>query len=177
VLLSQGIPREKIVLTLAADARYIGQFNEVEVPLKTEELTTEGIEGLVDDFHARHEALNGYSMQTAPVEIVNLRVVGRGIVDKPATARSETEDRNFSSDPTGYRKAFFSDRFTEVPVYDGMKLPAGSTLNGPAIVEEETTTVIVQPGYNLTCDNFGNYLVYRKGMSLEESIALLRKGA
>jgi N-methylhydantoinase A len=58
-----------------------------------------------------------------------------------------------------------------------MKLPAGSTLNGPAIVEEETTTVIVQPGYNLTCDNFGNYLVYRKGMSLEESIALLRKGA
>jgi hypothetical protein len=37
--------------------------------------------------------------------------------------------------------------------------------------------VIVQPGYRLTCDDFGNYLVYREGVSLEESIAVLKKGA
>jgi N-methylhydantoinase A len=175
-LLSQGIPRAKIVLALAADARYIGQFNEVEVPLKFDELTVEGIKELVNDFHARHEALNGYRMQTAPVEIVNLRVVGKGIVDKPETMRAASQKADFSAELTGHRKAFFEDNFMEVPVYDALRLSAGVTLRGPVIVEQETTTVIVQPGYKLTCDDFGNYLVYREEMSLEESIALLKKG-
>ena len=175
-LLSEGIPRGKIVLALSADARYIGQFNEVEVPLKVDELTPEGIKELVNDFHARHEALNGYSMPTAPVEIVNLRVVGKGIVDKPEIVRPASQKDDSPARPTGHRKVFFEEGLKEVPVYDGLRLSAGSTLIGPAIVEQETTTVIVQPGYKLTCDDFGNYLVYKEGVSLEESIALLKRG-
>src|SRR5262249_40967856 len=135
-LLSQGIPREKIVLALALDARYIGQFNEVEVPLKVEELTTEGIKELVDDFHARHEALNGYRMPTAPVEIVNLRVIGKGIVDKPEIVKGASPKGGSSMEPTGHRKAFFDDGFKNVPVYDALRLSAGSTFSGPVIVEQ-----------------------------------------
>lgn len=175
-LLSEGIPREKILLALSADARYIGQFNEVEVPLKTDELTPEAVQELVNDFHARHESLNGYSMPSAPVEIVNLRVVGKGIVDKLEIMRPASREGDSSAALTGHRKAFFENEFKEIPVYDGERLSAGSTLAGPAIVEQETTTVIVQPGYKLTCDDFGNYLVHRNDMSLEESIALLKRG-
>jgi N-methylhydantoinase A len=175
-LLSEGIPRDKIVLALSADVRYIGQFNEVEVPLASDGWTAAGIEQLVGDFHRRHEALNGYRMPSAPIEIVNLRVVGTGIVDKPQMMKSASSETQAALSPIGHRKAFFDNGFTEVPVYDGFQLPPACSINGPAIVEQSTTTVIVQPGYQLSCDDFGNYLVYRDGVSLEESIAVLKRG-
>jgi N-methylhydantoinase A len=177
ILLSEGIPRDRIRLGLSADARYIGQFNEVEVPLKDSELTSEGIRELVNDFHARHEMLNGYSMAAAPVEIVNLRVVGKGLVEKLEMMKPAPSDREPAAAPSGHREAFFDGAFKKVPVYDGLRLPPGIDLMGPLIVEQETTTVIVQPGYRLTCDDYGNYLVYREGATLEESISALKKGA
>lgn len=174
-LRSEGIPREKIVLALSADVRYIGQFNEVEVPLGSDAWTAAGIEQLVGDFHRRHEALNGYRMPSAPIEIVNLRVVGTGIVDKPQIVKSASSGTQLGASPIGHRNAFFGNGFTEVLVYDGFQLPPACSINGPAIVEQSTTTVIVQPGYKLSCDDFGNYLVYREGVSLKESIAVLKR--
>jgi N-methylhydantoinase A len=176
-LLSEGIPRDKILLVMSADVRYIGQFNEVQVPLNSDAWSSADIEQLVQNFHQRHEALNGYRMPSAPIEIVNLRVVGTGIVDKPQIVKPASAGAHLPVTPVGYRKAFFDNQFTEVAVYDGLQLPSGGSITGPAIVGQSTTTVIVQPGYRLTCDDFGNYLVYREGVSLDESIAVLKRGA
>jgi N-methylhydantoinase A len=119
-LRSEGIPRDKIVIALAADLRYIGQFNEVEVTADNDEWTPAVIERLVQNFHQRHEALNGYRMPSAPLEIVNLRVVGTGIVDKPELAQPSTSDQRARAAPMGCRKAYFDDGFTDVFVYDGV---------------------------------------------------------
>ena len=75
-LASEGVPRERVELIRSVDLRYAGQFNEVEVPRP-------------EDFHARHEALYGYSMPGAPTELINLRLSARGITDKPALQGSE----------------------------------------------------------------------------------------
>jgi len=163
-----------MALAASADLRYIGQFNEVEVPLPSDPWNPAGLERLLAGFHQRHEELNGYRMASAPVELVNLRVVGTGIVDKPELVKSA---RAGAAAPLGSRAAFFGDGFTEVPVYDGLQLPAGCDLAGPAIVEQSTTTVVVQPGYRLSCDDFGNYLVYRDETTLEDSIAALKRSA
>lgn len=145
-----------MVMSLTADVRYVGQFNEVEVPVESEEWAPETIERLVRDFHKRHEALNGYRMPTAPVEVVNLRVVGTGMVEKPEFLKAPSSDRPFPVSPIGSRRAFFDAGLTDVPVYDGLQLAAQSRITGPAIVEQATTTLVVQPGYELTCDDFGN---------------------
>jgi N-methylhydantoinase A len=155
-LLSERIPRDKMVMSLTADVRYIGQFNEVEVPVESEEWAPETIERLLADFHRRHEALNGYRMPTAPVEIVNLRVVGTGMVEKPEFLRAPIPDRPPPVTPIGSRRAFFDAGLRDVPVYDGLQLTAQSRVTGPAIVEQATTTVVVQPGYELMCDDLGN---------------------
>jgi N-methylhydantoinase A len=175
-LLSEGIPQNKIVISFTADVRYVGQFNEVEVPVASEEWAPHTIERLVRDFHRRHEALNGYRMASAPVEIVNLRVVGTGIVEKPEFLKAASPDHPLPVTPIGSRRAFFDEGLVDVPVYDGLQLTAQSRITGPAIVEQATTTVVVQPGYELMCDDVGNYFVYRDGFSLEESIAALREG-
>ncbi len=176
MLRSEGIPRDRMVVALTADVRYIGQFNEVEVPAESDEWTPHVVEQLVQNFHQRHEALNGYRMASAPVEIVNLRVVGTGMVDKPQFAKPSSSEQRVAATPIGHRKAFFDDEFTDVPVYDGFQLAPGNRITGPTIVEQATTTVVVQPGYQLMCDDFGNYLVYRGGVNLEECIAQLKEG-
>jgi N-methylhydantoinase A len=46
----------------------------------------------------------------------------------------------------------------------------GNKISGAAIVEEPTTTLVVAPNYELTCDSYNNYLLYHKGDNLEEII-------
>jgi len=175
-LLSEGLPRERMDLSLSADVRYVGQFSEVEVPFKTEVVTPEAVRELVRDFHALHESLNGYSMHAGSTEVVNLRVVGRGIVEQLQLPGGGARRSGSSSALTGHRKAFFLDRFVEVPVYDGFQLCSGESVVGPAIVEQDTTTAVVQPGHKLTCDMFGNYFMHTEGLSLAECIATLKEG-
>ena len=171
---SEGISSRKMDISFSADMRYIGQFSEVEVQLKAGSLTAEGAEELGHDFHMRHESLNGYSMPSDPLELVNLRVIAKGITDKPREISLPSRGTGSSKEAlTGHRQAFFEDKFKEVPVYDGFQLSSGNTLRGPALVEHETTTVVVQPDLQLTCDEWGNYMIYDKEHSLDETISVL----
>ena len=173
-LLGEGVPRARIALSCAADVRYVGQFSEVEVPVTGTELTEDAVAGVARDFQRIHEMLNGYSMPEAAAEIVNLRVVGRGLAEAaPMPARSGDGGASL----TGRRNAFFDDGFVEVPVHDGHRLAAGENVRGPAIVEQETTTVVLPPGFQLACDACGNYLVHPDTHSLQESLERLRRAA
>ena len=173
-LLAEGVPRDRIALSCAADVRYVGQFSEVEVPVAGTALTEEAVAGLARDFHRIHESLNGYGMPEAAAEIVNLRVVGRGLVDsEPMPVRGG----NGAASLTGRRNAFFDGGFREVPVHDGHRLAAGENVRGPAIVEQETTTVVLPPDFQLTCDAYGNYLVHPGTRSLEQSLERCRRAA
>ncbi len=172
-LLAEGVPRHRIAVSSAADVRYVGQFSEVEVPVPETAMTEEAVAALARDFHRIHESLNGYSMPDAAAEIVNLRVVGRGVADSEAMPESGGAE---GTALTGRRRAFFEGDFREVPVYDGHRLASGEDVVGPAIVEQETTTVVVPPEYQLTCDAFGNYLVYLRERGLAESLARVKPG-
>jgi len=63
-----------------------------------------------------------------------------------------------------------------VPVYDGVKMGYGNKLSEPAIIEEPTTTIFLTPDYQLNCDKYGNYLIYLKERSLEESFDRVKSG-
>lgn len=168
----EGIPRERILLTFAGDLRYVGQFNEVEVPLPFEHgsFTTQERDLTAKAFHERHDALYGYSLPLAPVELINLRLKATGITEKPAFGEYPYLGPDASRALKGRRKAFFKDGFLDVPVYDGALIGNGNEVEGPAIIEQPTTTIILDPDYALNCDQFGNYVMRpkRHGSSLEE---------
>jgi N-methylhydantoinase A len=44
-------------------------------------------------------------------------------------------------------------------VYDGGKLGAGAVIKGPAVIEEETTTIVIEPGWTATLDKSGSYVI------------------
>ena len=65
----------------------------------------------------------------------------------------------------GSRMAIFSadGKAKKTPVYDGSKLGAGATILGPAIIEEVTTTIVIEPGWAARLDASGSYVIKHKG--------------
>lgn len=176
-LSTEGIPQSNIVAEFKADMRYVGQFNEVGVSLPMSasgEVREQDMGYLVEMFHARHDALYGYSMPGAPTELINIRLQARGETAKPAFKPSPNHGPDASKALKNNRQVFFDDGFINTPVYDGRVLKHGNAIFGPAIVEEPTTTIVVPPGYNLACDAYDNYIIYSKTRKLDEIINELK---
>ncbi len=162
-LKSEGVRDEEMEINYSADLRYVGQFNEVEVVVSGSGEITKGIlEQMCQAFHDRHDSLYGYSMEGAAMELINLRVSGRGRTDKPKQESCAFDGEDASSARTGKRQAFFEGHFQSTPVYAGLKLQNGNQVAGPAIVVQPTTTIVIPPDFALLCDEYNNYLMYPK---------------
>jgi len=105
-------------------------------------------------FHRRHHELCNFSMNFRAVEFLNFRV--------KATARRASfaleEIPAVTGNPEGAlkrrRSAIFDGKRFKLPVYDGDRVRAGNVVEGPAIIEERTTTVVVPPSFDCAVDRF-----------------------
>jgi N-methylhydantoinase A len=163
-------------IAYAVDLRYVGQFNEVEVPFVfSGKPGRKPLDQAVSRFHEQHDSLYGYSMRGAPVELINLRVTARGLTPKPKFPRSPKAKTPVARARLGIRPAWFDGKWIRTPVYDGLALQNGHQVKGPAIVQQPTTTIIVPADFDLKVDEFNNYLMYRKGERLPALIKRLGK--
>ena len=169
-LAAEGIPADKTQLRATFDVRYIGQFHEVEVPVRSS-LSASDLDAAALRFHNLHETLYGYAMPGAPLEMINLRVKALGLTEKPRL----TPGPFVGKDPTlafkGKRQAYFSGTPHNVSVYTGDKFECGMALSGLALIEQANTTVLVPPGYRLVCDAYRNYVMHPAGRQLDELLA------
>ncbi|MGC2413322.1 MAG: hydantoinase/oxoprolinase family protein [Stellaceae bacterium] len=159
---SDGFKREQIVIRRSIDMRYVGQVHECTVEIGNFELNADTIAKVKDAFHRRHEELYTYSEPHNAVEAVNIESTLFGRVEKPKPpkiGRGASQARALK----GYRKAIFSatGKPQRTAVYDGAGLGAGATVKGPAIIEEVTTTVVVEPGWTAKLDASGSYVIKR----------------
>jgi N-methylhydantoinase A len=134
----------EVTVHRSADMRYGEQVFEIAVPLDAMDFAAPNVAAEIEAaFHARHEALYTYSLPDQDVVLVNARasVVGRlppaPVVSGNVAAASAAEKS---------RRRVHLGSWTEVPVYDFAAIAAGQTLAGPAIVESDTTTVLLRPG-------------------------------
>jgi len=171
VLEREGIPPDRRKFAYFADVRYERQFNEITIPVPVtdDRFTLDELPLLHKAFNERHEILYGYSLPGHTQELLALRLVAEGIVEKPSFAEAPFAGEDASAAIKGRREIYYEGKRFEVPVYAGPKMGHGNKVSGPAIVEEPTTTILLTPDWQLTCDKYGNYIIYRQGMSLEES--------
>jgi N-methylhydantoinase A len=111
-------------------------------------------------FNRRHEELYTYSERQSIVEIVNIESTLFGLVDKP-TAPKITTSGLAQEALKGRRNAIFSadGKVQVTPIYDGALLGVGSSVTGPAIIEEVTTTIVIEPGWTAQLDESGSYVM------------------
>jgi N-methylhydantoinase A len=156
----EGIESERVELRRFADMRYEGQEYTLTVPVAGDEVTAEGIrERLGDRFHRRHDQRYGHANPGAPVEFVALRVAALGDLGRAAPERISREDGRGTPET---REVVFGRERRETMITIRSALPAGRTLDGPVIVEEETATTVVPPGWSVDVDEFGSLVVARE---------------
>ncbi|WP_407147677.1 hydantoinase/oxoprolinase family protein [Bradyrhizobium sp. ORS 86] len=131
-----------IAIERSAEMRYGEQVFEIDVPLGDLDLhATDLVAQIEDRFHRRHEELYTYASPGQEVVFVNARVAAVGKV-APAAGDVGPVTSTAPCVPRGKRKAWFG-AWREVPVYALDDLKPGQSLTGPAIIEAETTTVLV----------------------------------
>ena len=138
----------------SAEMRYGEQVFEIDVPLDGIDWDAPDLVDRIEDrFHRRHEELYTYASRGQEVVFVNARVAAVGEVSrrdqdtKPAPSAA-------ACSPRSTRQAFFG-AWREVPVYALDDLRPGHTLMGPAIIEAETTTVLIDEGDRVTVNALG----------------------
>ncbi len=150
-------------LTLAFDARYVGQNFELPVsfaggpdgalprPAQTEAVAAA--------FHAEHERHYGFHSAGEPIEIVNIRLtaIGRIATDGALVSRGAAAAASEAADS---RPVWFDDdSAVETPVHRRETLIPGMALAGPAIVEQLDSTTVVFPGDRAAVDEAGNLVI------------------
>jgi N-methylhydantoinase A len=157
----EGIPGRPIRHRRSADLRYRGQAYEISVPVESP-VSTEALARLVAAFHVRHDGLYGHSDASRVVEFVNLRAVTFQVMPRPpeASVIGALPPRGAPYGPSGTRRAVFpAVGEVDTPVYRRAALPAGADVRGPAIVEQEDSTIVVLPGQRGAVDEVANFFI------------------
>ena len=158
-----GFEEKKINTYRSLEMRYVGQIHECTVNIDFFEITEETLQNIKEAFHNRHEELYTYSEKDSPVELVNIESTIYGRIDRPNY--SELENKGQINDALKIsRNLIFSEKGNSLktPVYDGNKLSPGNLIDGPAVVEEDTTTLVIESGWFLELHKSGTYIIKRK---------------
>ncbi|NUU02385.1 hydantoinase/oxoprolinase family protein [Herbaspirillum robiniae] len=138
----------------ALDMRYAGQAYELSVALPEPLPSPLDAQVLTEAFHREHERLYGFRDEGAPVEVSTIRLAIVGRLAKAGGAQREAGSG--SPAPRARRRVFLRGGWHEAGVYGREDLGAGDLLQGPAIIEQEDTTVLVLPGWQGSADRHGN---------------------
>lgn len=158
-LLSADLPRDSIRFRRTADIRYVGQGFEVETELPAIMRESERY-ALVQRFNLAYAALFGRHLERQKIEVINWRVEGFVDISSSPTVDGQ-QAASIENKQEKKRQAYFPDinAFVDTPVIAESALMAGQTLEGPTLIEQAGSTVVVGPGDQFGLDAFGNIRV------------------
>jgi N-methylhydantoinase A len=155
----EGFTRERLLTRRSAGMRYRGQSYEVSVPVR-ELRDPNDLAELQSRFHEAHQRRYGHMAQAEAVEIVNFSVTAVGLIPKPAPKAFEASSPASSPQPFATRRAHFgAGDAPDVPVFRRESLSAGAHIEGPAVLEEKTSTTVLYPGQQAEIDRYLNIQV------------------
>ena len=153
-LMRERFPRERLQALRSAGMRYRGQSYEVSVPVP-ELRGPDNLATLARRFHDAHHRRYGHMAQAEAVEIVNFEVTGVGMIPKPSLQTFPTGPGRLP--PHAVRKVWFAATdAVDVPVFRRAELAPGDTIAGPAVIEEQTSTLVLYPGQTARVDGYLN---------------------
>jgi N-methylhydantoinase A len=157
VLRKEGLTEDRVALVRNMDLRYIGQWRSlsVEVPKPIQSL-----QHALEIFHREHERQFSWSNVEQVVEIYGLRITAIGKVAKPVFPKTAQQPHG-AVKPRSTRRVFFerAGGFVDTPVYRRADLPAGTTLTGPAVIEQLDTTTIIPTRVKASIDDYLNIIL------------------
>lgn len=158
-LAADGIEAARRRIAIAADMRYHGQAFELLVPWGEIAAPDAGdLEALVEAFHAMHRQRFSYANPGDPVEIVTLRAIATGLLDKPEPADPPPAGRPARK---GTRRVFEGGAWRDLPVWDRDAMTPTDIIEGPAVVEEAFATHWITRGWTASLGAAGTLMARR----------------
>ena len=155
LMAAEGVPTTHIELQLVLEMRYAGQSSELGVALSRPFVSSQILTDAMEQFHRDHERTYGYCSRAERVQIVNLRLRARSLdrqAHLPILSALRTRKANGASSAPGDRMVYFGDRgWITTPVIRRASLSV-QPQDGPLIIEEYDTTIIVPPAATVRAD-------------------------
>ena len=157
--------RAKPKIERAADMRFVGQGFELVVALPPGPYSAKSQAALRNAFTTVYKQTFGHVPPVGDIEIINIRVAlsaqtstGKLAVERGASVK---KSKGESAALKGKRRAWVGvrERYEVVPVFDRYRLGVGEAVAGPAIVEEDSTTLIVPPKARARVERSGNIVI------------------
>lgn len=143
-----------LTLSYRLDMRYKGQSHELTVPW------TSGQSDVTALFHAAHEQRYGYRLPEGEMmEVVTLRVTAVAPVDPPQIPQDTSVAADASAAIVGHKPVWFKQQPQKTVLYDRAKLRPGHRFEGPAVVFQYDTTIVIPPGWETAVDSFHNLVL------------------
>lgn len=156
VCAEEGMDRMRIRFERYADMRYYGQEHTVKVSVATGTLGMAQVEQAIENFHTEHEREYNFRLPNE-VELVNYHVVALNETEKLDLAPKAVTGAKVEDVFTGSRMVDFDvDGIHESASYDLSRYEPGMEVAGPAVIEDKTTAIVINPGCKAAMDAVGN---------------------
>ncbi len=156
----EGFSDDEIVIRREADLKFAGQAFEISMAWPDAPISDEQRGSLGEAFITEYERVYGAgsAWDGFPVELHTARVVASGITRKPPIVADDAVASAAATASTGERTIQLGDRTFSAATYDGGALSYGSVIDGPAVIDDVDTTLLVPPGARLEIDHMHDYV-------------------
>ncbi|MCH2676181.1 MAG: hydantoinase/oxoprolinase family protein [Dehalococcoidia bacterium] len=163
-LRAEGFDEKRHEIRTQLDMKYEGQVSDLTIPFPSGEVTPSTVKEVINAFDEEHDNSFGYSSPDTGYQLVNVRVIARGLPESPRMPeRLELPVPGDGVGPTNRDVYFGPNRgWASVPILDRPSL-AGAAIKGPLVVEEYDSTTVVPPNWNATTDQWSNIILSRTG--------------
>jgi N-methylhydantoinase A len=162
VMADTGLKLETATVKRLADGRFLGQGFDlvVELPPGPYEDSADSRRRLTAAFETAYREKFALTPPDVPIEFINIRVAVRAPV-AGAEVTVHGEAAGAEDAVKGRRPAYFAEQrgFVETTVYERARLAPGDDVRGPAVVEEEGSTLVIGPGGLARVAASGNLIV------------------
>ncbi|WP_447774198.1 hydantoinase/oxoprolinase family protein [Variovorax boronicumulans] len=152
----EGFAVNEVELGFSVDLRYTAQQSAITIPLGSD-----GVDAgqLTEAFEKQHQGLFGHIQAGGTIEVVKVRVCAVGKL--APTARQAQPKVSRIAKPVAKRQVWVDELtgWTEVNIFSGSELEAGDVVEGPAVIDEQTTTILLTAGDRAEVDSYRNLVV------------------
>jgi len=147
---NEGVEEDRMLFQRFIDMRYLGQWRAMKIPVSS---PVTSLDAAIKTFHEEHGREHNYYRPEAPVEIYRIGITATGLTRKAEFAKYEPK-KGAKVQPVGKRLVYFDEQPEPIitPIYDRDSLPAGTVVEGPAIIEQLDSTTVVPPGITAEVD-------------------------
>ncbi len=160
-ILAKSVDASAIRFQRFADMRYRKQGYDVRVPIPDGRLDASQEGEIRRRFEEVFKRLYGHVVPNTPIDVLSWRVIALGPKPELTLPKGAARQGGAAEALKGRRSIYLpaAKSFSEVPVYDRYRLASGVRLDGPAVVEERESTVIVNGSASIAVDPWSNLIV------------------